>query len=71
MVSEQHLREVQPTAFSTGLSGYFEALPGAVVPLGCGGDTEEPANLLLSPSFSFDDGCLDIGIRVLAALALG
>jgi len=64
------IQTVRPTAFSTGLSGYFEAASGMVVPIGCGGDTDEPANLLLSPNFTFDDGCLELGIRVLAALAL-
>jgi len=65
------LATVQPSAFSSGLSGYLEQVPGAMVPLGCDGETAEPASLLLSPSFSFDDRCLALGIRVLAALATG
>ena len=65
------LTRVKPSAFSSGLSGYLEQVPGAMIPLGCGGETAEPASLLLSPSFSFDDRCLALGIRVLAALATG
>ncbi len=65
------LATVSPSAFSSGLSGYLEQVPGALVPLGCGGDTDEPAALLLSPGFSFDDRCLSLGARVLAALATG
>jgi amidohydrolase len=70
-LGEDRLAKVAPSAFSSGLSGYFEQVPGAMVPLGCGGETDEPASLLLSPSFSFDDRCLALGIRVLAALAAG
>lgn len=70
-LGEDRLAEVSPSAFSSGLSGYFEQVPGVMVPLGCDGDTAEPASLLLSPSFSFDDRCLALGIRVLAALATG
>lgn len=69
--SSAELRSVQPSAFSTGLSGYLETVPGAVLALGCGGQTPEPANLLLSPTFDFDDRCLEIGVRALAALAVG
>lgn len=70
-LGEDRLATVRPSAFSSGLSGYLEQVPGAMVPLGCGGETAEPASLLLSPSFSFDDRCLAMGIRVLAALATG
>ncbi|MDY0004500.1 MAG: amidohydrolase [Polyangia bacterium] len=62
---------VSRSAFSTGLSGYFETRPGILVALGSGGDADEPANLLLSPQFQFDEGCLDIGVQVLATLAMG
>ncbi len=65
------LAPVKPSAFSSGLSGYLEQVPGGLIPLGCGGETAEPASLLLSPAFSFDDRCLALGIRVLAALATG
>lgn len=65
------IARVSRSAFSTGLSGYFETLPGAVVALGSGGDADEPANLLLSPRFSYDERCLDLGVHVLAALAAG
>ncbi len=68
-LGDSSLSTVRPSAFSSGLSGYLEQVPGAMVPLGCGGETTEPASLLLSPSFSFDDRCLALGIRVLAALA--
>jgi len=68
-LGDDRLATVRPSAFSSGLSGYLEKIPGAMVPLGCGGETVEPASLLLSPSFSFDDSCLALGIRVLAALA--
>ncbi len=70
-LGESRLATVRPSAFSSGLSGYLEQIPGAMVPLGCGGETAEPASLLLSPSFSFDDRCLALGIRVLAVLATG
>ncbi len=70
-LGEESLAAVQPSAFSSGLSGYLEQVDGAMVPLGCDGETTEPASLLLSPSFSFDDRCLALGIRVLAALATG
>ncbi len=71
VVDEGRLQSVRPSTFSTGLAGYLEAVPGAVIPLGCGGDTDDPANLLLAPGFSYDEGCLAIGVRVLSALALG
>jgi amidohydrolase len=71
VVDEGRLQSVRPSAFSTGLAGYLEAVPGAVIPLGCGGDTDDPANLLLAPGFSYDEGCLAIGVQVLSALALG
>jgi amidohydrolase len=70
-LGEDRLATVKPSAFSSGLSGYLEQVPGAMIPIGCGGETAEPATLLLSPSFSFDDRCIALGIRVLAALATG
>ena len=60
---------VQPTYFSSGLGVYFDKVPGALIPLGCGGPAGDPATLLLSPAFTYDDRCLEIGVRLLCALA--
>lgn len=65
------LAKVYRSAFSTGLSGYFETVPGALIALGGGGDTDEPANLLLSSQLTFDESCLDLGVQVLVTLATG
>jgi amidohydrolase len=66
-----NLVETSPTLFSSGLSAYLEAVSGCLIPLGCGGETDDPAALLLSPDFAFDARCLPIGVRVLATLASG
>lgn len=71
MLEESSVARVSRSAFSTGLSGYFEAMPGVLVALGSGGDAEDPANLLLSPRFQYDENCLDLGVQVLATLATG
>jgi amidohydrolase len=63
------LGTVAPTYFSSGLGVYFEKVPGALVPLGSGGPEGDPAALLLSPGFAFDERCLELGVRLLTALA--